>query len=172
MHESVAIAGVSEMCKYNDHELCRSPRCGCDCHQQRRVQQERVEERAQVEVVQTERVVRTNTGPMVCPQCRQRRSEDERFCRQDGTRLVSLTCIECGALYDPGDKYCYSCGGRLDVPATERVRVPAQTAPRPKATANPVPVHTPVVAGDGNQPATQPVQPAKVGKLPASAFQR
>jgi len=64
------------------------------------------------------------TTLMQCPRCGSTGSPEDRFCENDGTRLVPAdlagsvpglpaTC-PCGLMQDDGDGYCAGCGHRLD----------------------------------------------------------
>jgi len=112
VHDSVAVAGVSEACKYCDHHMCRSPGCNCSCH---------TPAESPVPAPPQE------TGPeKVCPKCGTKRPFSEVFCRIDGERLSSLQCGVCGAGMAPEDSFCFKCGspkGKEGKPTT--LNVPA-----------------------------------------------
>lgn len=113
LHDSVHVGGVSESCKYNSHEECRAPGCGCSCHLPTKVE---VEAKAEV-------------GPEnACPTCGIKRPATESYCRIDGTRLTSLACNMCGRGMNPEDSYCFNCGapkGAANQPKPKMVTVPA-----------------------------------------------
>jgi class 3 adenylate cyclase len=46
---------------------------------------------------------------MKCPKCHIENPEDNKFCRECGTSLLSL-CLECGNELQAGDKFCGKCG--------------------------------------------------------------
>src|SRR5882724_3073888 len=97
LHDTATVAGVSESCRYNDHEVCRAPGCGCTCHQPQ-----------PAEVALSSQPI----GPeKACPKCGIKRPATETFCRIDGERLASLLCGVCGSGMNPEDSYCWSCGG-------------------------------------------------------------
>lgn len=108
------VFGVSEDCRYNDHTLCRSPRCGCSCHRQARVEADHNG---------VERVVATQERPgpiqtgldKYCPKCKLKAASDQNFCKKDGTKLSSLRCPECGTPGDQEDNYCGYCGCSMKV---------------------------------------------------------
>lgn len=140
-----AVAGVSESCKFNDHELCRSPRCGCDCH---------TKVRAAADIAGVERI----TAPMrqapyidksmtkSCPICKGKFPADQNYCKQDGSRLSSLLCPNCSSTFELADKYCGECGCVVDkqmredelVAAAARGDIPVPVVPM-------VPIATPVI---------------------------
>jgi tetratricopeptide (TPR) repeat protein len=49
---------------------------------------------------------------MKCPECQAQNPEENRFCRDCGTKLL-LTCPQCGAEVLQGDKFCGKCGHGL-----------------------------------------------------------
>ncbi len=49
---------------------------------------------------------------MKCPRCQSQNPEENRFCRDCGTKLLS-TCPQCGAEVPQGDKFCGKCGHGL-----------------------------------------------------------
>ncbi|MHA2062340.1 MAG: zinc-ribbon domain-containing protein, partial [Candidatus Sifarchaeia archaeon] len=53
---------------------------------------------------------------MRCPKCQTENPEDNRFCRECGTKLV-LACPVCEAEISPGDKFCGKCGHSIVEPA-------------------------------------------------------
>jgi class 3 adenylate cyclase len=46
---------------------------------------------------------------MKCPKCQIENPDDNKFCRECGTALLSL-CLECGNELQTGDKFCGKCG--------------------------------------------------------------
>lgn len=96
LHDTIHVGGVSESCKYNCHEECRAPGCGCTCHQP-----------------QASQLVNqpVETGPeKSCPTCGSKRPFNETYCRIDGAKLSSLACNICGRGREPSDKFCFNCG--------------------------------------------------------------
>lgn len=138
LHQTVTPYGVSEDCLMNDHTVCRSPRCGCDCHvKARQVADERGVNR-----------VAATSGPIphdlekVCPVCQAKYAEDRHFCTVDGHRLSSLKCPECGSVAAVDDNYCGYCGqpmkgGERQQPSDEQLEA-AATGPAPAAIPPPV----------------------------------
>jgi double zinc ribbon protein len=107
VHDDTTVYGVSEACKYNDHQMCGARGCRCDCHHPAR----QAAERAQVGA--TPLAARQPAGPLLdktCPVCKRRYAEDKNFCTADGNRLSSLRCAECGQVAEPEDVYCGYCG--------------------------------------------------------------
>lgn len=103
IHDTATVVGVTEACKYNDHSMCHNPQCACDCHTKAREAKD-----ANTRIV-SEGVA--EKGPeKVCPKCGSKRPVTEAFCRVDGSRLCSLSCVVCGAGREPEDKYCWRCG--------------------------------------------------------------
>lgn len=99
IHDQVVVTGVSEACKYNSHEECRAPRCGCSCHI-----------RPSVEEVAEKLEAAAGRGPeKACPKCGIKRPQNETFCRIDGERLASLLCGVCGAGMEVEDGFCWNC---------------------------------------------------------------
>ncbi len=49
---------------------------------------------------------------MTCPRCGAENREDAQFCRECGTRLISV-CPNCGAAVEPASKFCDTCGTAL-----------------------------------------------------------
>ncbi len=49
---------------------------------------------------------------MKCPRCQSQNPEENRFCRDCGTKLLSA-CPQCGAEVPQGDKFCGKCGHSL-----------------------------------------------------------
>lgn len=113
-HDSQAVYGVSEDCKFNDHTMCRSTRCGCSCHRQSRVEEDHNG---------INRVVASQAGTgsiqtgldKYCPKCKVKASSEQNFCKVDGSRLSSLRCPECGTPGDAEDNYCGYCGCSMKV---------------------------------------------------------
>lgn len=98
IHDTIHVGGVSESCKYNDHDQCRAPGCGCTCHTPAPTITEQLTKAAEV-------------GPEnACPTCGVKRPSNELFCRIDGSRLTSLACNMCGRGMNPEDKFCFNCG--------------------------------------------------------------
>lgn len=114
LHERQEVYGVSEDCKYNCHTECRSPRCGCSCHRQARVE-------ADNNGVERVMVTQERPGPIqtgldkYCPKCKLKASSDQNFCKVDGTKLSSLRCPECGTPGDQEDNFCGYCGCSMKV---------------------------------------------------------
>src|SRR3979490_426155 len=97
-HESgqQEVYGVSEDCRFNDHLMCRSPRCGCSCHRQAVDTSPRGDRNSSVHVAGP-----VQTGlDKYCPVCKDKCPSDQFYCRKDGTKLSSLRCPECNT---PGD---------------------------------------------------------------------
>lgn len=153
--DSVQVRGVSEACKYNDHTICRAPGCGCDCHVKAEAVREQVQEAKEVEIVRGAEPKRPG-GPMVCPQCRQRRPHGEVFCRRDGAKLLSLLCWACQEMYEPGDAYCWACGTTLE-PSDREKQGNHQPSPKPQPS-------------DRKVESPRAAKMGWVGKLPSSAF--
>ena len=103
LHEEVSVSGVTEFCKFNDHEQCHSTKCACTCHHPQ------TEPETDVAVHVTGPAPDHNTV-MVCPNCGAKRPAGEVFCRKDGGRLASLLCPMCQAVFAEGDKFCWKCG--------------------------------------------------------------
>lgn len=101
------VYGIDEMCIYNDHQLCRNPRCGCSCHKEVR------------NGSPTSNSVRVN-GSIVgaiqtgldkyCPTCHKKAPSDHFYCKIDGAKLSSLRCPECGTPGEEVDNFCCHCG--------------------------------------------------------------
>ena len=51
---------------------------------------------------------------MKCPDCYTENPDTKKFCRECGTKLISV-CPECGSETMPGDKFCGDCGQELSV---------------------------------------------------------
>jgi len=47
-----------------------------------------------------------------CPKCQYQNQEEDKFCRECGTKLSSV-CPQCGREVNPQDKFCAECGNRL-----------------------------------------------------------
>src|SRR6267142_1278957 len=94
--------GISPDCLYNDHPMCRSPRCGCSCHKQA------VTREAITSPIQT-------GMDKYCPKCKVKAPSEQNFCRVDGAKLSSLRCPECGTPGDQTDNYCGYCGCSMKV---------------------------------------------------------
>jgi len=103
LHDTAAVIGVTEACKYNDHGMCNNPRCACTCHTQA----------AEAEVGRVSPATPDNNLTKACPKCGAKRPFNETFCRIDGAKLSSLQCKICGAVMDAGDKFCFACGGEI-----------------------------------------------------------
>ncbi len=58
---------------------------------------------------------------MKCPKCQIDNPDDNKFCRECGTKLI-LTCSNCGGELTAGDKFCGECGHELRVP-TESIPI-------------------------------------------------
>ena len=62
---------------------------------------------------------------MQCPKCQHQNQEEDKFCRECGTKLSSV-CPQCGREVNPQDKFCPECGTRLGeaTSTTTEVTVP------------------------------------------------
>jgi len=98
LHDQAKVAGVSESCRYNDHNDCRAPGCSCTCH--RPSPNPNIPSPSPTEAAPEK----------ACPKCGVRRPFIEEYCRIDGERLASLLCGMCGKGMDPADSYCWQCG--------------------------------------------------------------
>lgn len=99
LHDTSVVYGVSEQCKYNCHEECRVPRCGCTCHQPKLP-----------EVTAQGMPAEPFSLPKACPICGVKRPAHEVYCRLDGSKLTSLLCPMCGSTHEQGDQFCWACG--------------------------------------------------------------
>ncbi len=99
LHDVATVAGISEACKYCDHDQCRAPGCSCSCHN----------------AIPNLDIPSPNghveAGPEnACPTCGTKRPAAESYCRIDGSKLTSLACGMCGRGMNPPDAYCFNCG--------------------------------------------------------------
>lgn len=110
LHESQEVYGVSEDCKFNDHTLCRSTRCGCSCHRAGRV----ATDNSGVGHIRADKA--PNIAGVIagldkyCPKCKVKAGGDQNYCKIDGSKLSSLRCPECNTPGDESDNYCGYCG--------------------------------------------------------------
>lgn len=118
-HESgqQQVYGVDDMCLYNEHPMCRNPRCGCSCHKQARIA---ADQAGVNRVVATEaRTASIQTGlDKYCPKCHVKAHNDQNFCKMDGSKLSSLRCPECNSPGEESDNHCGYCG--CSMKATDR----------------------------------------------------
>lgn len=126
-HATVSMPGISQDCLFNDHPMCKG--CGCTCHKKKAAAQVKAAEAEVVETHSTGVVGGEVSGRMVCPQCGDKRPDGEKFCRRDGTKLLSLSCWACGEIYMPADKYCWNCGHDLYAPVAGVNTPPTVAAP-------------------------------------------
>jgi hypothetical protein len=96
--------GASLECGQQQHHLCQQAGCRCLCHYPAK------------DLVQRTEVQPIDEPPpatvMVCPKCQRAPKPNDKFCRSDGTKLVSAYyCGQCQAVTLPGDLHCWSCGG-------------------------------------------------------------
>ena len=101
--------GVTEACLHNDHLVCRDPRCGCDCH----AEQRRKLHPPSPTVDVTSAPTSLAPPALICPKCNGKRPAGEKFCRIDGSRLLSLLCGHCGKVFSVGDQFCWFCGNAV-----------------------------------------------------------
>ena len=115
IHESQAVYGVSESCKFNDHyPICMSPRCGCSCHRQSRVEADN--DGVNRVVASQNRPTSIQTGlDKYCPICKGKAPFDQFYCKKDGSKLSSLRCPECQTPGEQDDNYCGHCGCSMKV---------------------------------------------------------
>src|SRR5882762_1172983 len=100
--------GVSEDCKFNDHPMCRSPRCGCSCHRQIRPDGN-ASNLSRASSSDDQRYIQTGLDKY-CPTCKVKAASDQNFCTADGAKLSSLRCPECGTPGEQSHQYCGYCG--------------------------------------------------------------
>lgn len=125
IHDQVAVTGVSEACKYNDHSDCRAPRCGCTCH---------IPPPSQGDI-ELKLSQMAGVGPQkACPKCGVKRPQSETFCRIDGERLASLLCGVCGSGMEVEDAFCWSCSSPKGKVAASGYDI---TSPKPTVLAVP-----------------------------------
>lgn len=116
LHETQEVYGVSEDCKFNDHPMCRNPRCGCSCHKQRADEAAKLAarnaalNRSVANTSQHEITKQTVILEKYCPKCGKKAGEDQNYCKVDGTRLSSLRCPECNQPGEEDDNFCGYCG--------------------------------------------------------------
>lgn len=132
------VYGVSSDCLYNDHPMCRSPRCGCSCHRQKRV----AEDRAGVDSRMADK---SSTGVATgldkyCPLCKVKAASEQNYCTVDGTKLSSLRCPECSTPGEQSHIYCGYCGCSMKM--TEAQIEAAATGNRVAVTTDNSPVAT------------------------------
>jgi Double zinc ribbon len=105
-HDRQEVYGVSEDCKFNDHNMCRSPRCGCSCHRQTHIPNTNGGDRINN---QPSGLVQSGLDKY-CPTCKVKASSDQNYCTADGSKLSSLRCPECGTPGEESHVYCGYCG--------------------------------------------------------------
>ena len=106
--------GASDNCLYNDHNLCRSTRCGCSCHRETRMAAATDTNRNHHLSSQNNAVGSIQTGlDKYCPKCKVKAPSEQFYCKVDGTQLSSLRCPECQTPGEEVDNYCGHCGSLM-----------------------------------------------------------
>jgi hypothetical protein len=72
-----------------------------------------------------------------------------------------MVCAQCGAVSDEGQRFCYNCGARLDIPATGAPQAPVQTAPAQSPPPLP-PIQQPLAQPPGYQQPGAPYYPPAI----------
>jgi len=70
---------------------------------------------------------------MDCQKCQTKNSEENKFCRECGAKLLSA-CPQCGAEVFPSDKFCGKCGQELSKSIETEGRIPAVDSERKHVT--------------------------------------
>jgi hypothetical protein len=123
------------MCVMGQHGECHDSQCRCLCH---KAAQELMKKSQSV-------VQRTSAAlagsALVCsePGCTRIPRPGDRYCRDDGTKLIAGRLCQCGHAGEIGDSYCPFCGKKFGLEAvveselseTEIAAIEARARQRP-----------------------------------------
>lgn len=131
LHETHRVAGVTENCRFNDHTMCHSSQCACDCHRP---------------VAATVAPVHSSVADpnliKSCARCNMKRPAGEVYCRKCGGKLGSLQCMGCRTVCDEGDLFCYNCSYPLNSRAVEIMQAENRDLPEVAPLPPPPPAQT------------------------------
>ena len=89
-----------------------------------------------------------------CPKCNYPNDDENKFCRECGTKLGSLKnyCPNCDRIFNYGEKFCVECGTKLIAKSQSHIRITPTRSP---------PVKDKPTSGYRNKPTTTRSSPVR-----------